>query len=67
MKKERTKSILDYLPNKHKPTRLFQANIDVDILKLVIEQRDKDGLNWRELIEACFRKYLDEKSEKKAG
>jgi len=53
------KKIESYFPVKQKLV-LFQVRIDSRILdEMKVIKKDHD-LEWRELIESCFRKLLDE-------
>ena len=53
------KTLHDYLPEK-KEARLVQAYVDSDLLDAIKKKLDKDGVYLKDLIEAAFRKYLDE-------
>jgi hypothetical protein len=52
------KTIHDLLPAAE--TALVQSNISKDLFEMVRAQMKKDGIKWRELLEACLRRYLEE-------
>jgi len=41
------------------PTKLFQAWIDQDLLARVTAKRHRENLSWRDLVESCFKLYLE--------
>lgn len=56
------KKLIDYLP-KDKPVlenQLVQAKIDAELWVRVNALRKREGLSWRDLIEAGLRKFMDE-------
>lgn len=54
------KNILEYVPTAGDRT-LVQVRLDSALRERVNAQREADGLSWQQLVEACFRRYLDEK------
>lgn len=47
-----------------KKTAMFQCWLDSELLNRVRKQRRADNVKWRELIEACFRLYLEESAKR---
>ena len=58
------KSIVDYLPEPEGEKVMFQARVSKDLLKRVSAERTKHGVSWQDLIEAAFKKYLDDRGAK---
>lgn len=54
------KQMKKYLPA-DKPARVpFQTRVEPVLLTAVANIRLRDGLSWQELIEALFKRYVDE-------
>ena len=51
-----------YLP-KPKTLRLFQCDIEEELITRVKAQMKADGLNWRSLVKGLFQMYLDDRAE----
>jgi hypothetical protein len=67
MKDNAIEKFKNQIQPKANATKLFQAWIDSDLLTEVIEQRKRDGLSWKNLIESCFKLYLDVAKGKSNG
>lgn len=52
------KNIKDYLKNKE--TVLIQTKINSDLHEEINNYRESLQITWKELLEACFKKVLDE-------
>lgn len=57
----KNKKITDYVPLTSERT-LVQVRVEAPLRERVNKQREADGLSWQQLVEACFRRYLDEKA-----
>lgn len=58
------KTITAYLPDKEaerKNTTLVQAWIPTELAEEIRKLKKQDHLNWSELLEACFKRYRDER------
>lgn len=53
------KTLRSYLPKKN-DTAIVQTKCDRMVVIQVKEQMEKDGISWRELLEAAFLRYLSE-------
>ena len=55
------KKIIDYVPVKNKrETEIVSCRLPKDLVDNVDRIREKEGLSWAKLIEACLRRFLDE-------
>lgn len=55
-------SILKYLPEKRAKTKLVQGWINEDLYEITLKNKDKQNITWKDLIEALFRAYNEERS-----
>jgi hypothetical protein len=56
------KTIQEYLPES-KTTVNVQARIPADLKAKVQVIMDKKKIGWNEVVEACFRKFLDDMAQ----
>lgn len=55
------KNLDDYLPKKKQPTKPVQAYIPQDLFEKVDAFRRENEATWTELVEALFRRMMDER------
>lgn len=53
------KNITDYLPSKEE-TALLQAKVSKSLFQKVKERKAQLGYSWEEVVEAMFKKFLEE-------
>lgn len=62
---KRAKPLDGYLPPKKNPKKLFQTNVDRELLDRINVLREEREVTWQDLIEAYFLRDLDESKEEK--
>ena len=59
------KTVLDYIAKPKEPTALFQVHMSQSILAAMQEGHKKLGISWRDLMDAMFQKFLDDRKHAK--